>query len=236
MRKVYYAILCLIIISSVSFAQMKLQLPGEITGETSQSFLNHDLESNLRLDLPPEVTAPGGFGMLMEMWFVGLAFDLSFPLSEGFKDVWSTGISANAMLSYFIVRSLLLSFSVGYVSFSEKESYENWERCNYWIPIIIGASYIFNTRSRFLPFIGFALGLYLVNESWEYNNQKQEWNESKFGIAPRLGAYYMVTAAILISLTVQYNLVFHEYEEGGSNLSTFAIMLGFMYGLGGHSK
>lgn len=52
MKKVVYTFLALIVISSFGFAQMKLQLPTEITGESSQSFISHNLESNLKLDLP----------------------------------------------------------------------------------------------------------------------------------------------------------------------------------------
>ena len=36
MKKVVYTFLALIVVSSISFAQMKLQLPIEITGESSQ--------------------------------------------------------------------------------------------------------------------------------------------------------------------------------------------------------
>ena len=52
MKKVVHTFLALIVVSSISFAQMQLQLPTEITGESSQSFFSHSLESNLQLELP----------------------------------------------------------------------------------------------------------------------------------------------------------------------------------------
>lgn len=60
MKKVIYTLLALSVVSSFSFAQMKLQLPTEITGETSRSFFSHNLESNLNLDLPQHITSRVG--------------------------------------------------------------------------------------------------------------------------------------------------------------------------------
>ncbi len=99
---------------------MKLNLSQELTGERPTSFMENNLESNLKLELPPEVTNPAG-GEFLKMWFVGLLADATIPTGD-FGDAWSTGFSAHAMLGYMIARSLLLNVSAGYVTFSEKES------------------------------------------------------------------------------------------------------------------
>ena len=115
MKKVVYTFLALFVVSSFSFAQMKLQLPTEITGETSNSFFNHDLESKLKLELPSNVTAPGS--EFMKMWLVGIMADVTFPMGD-LGDAWSTAFSGHAMIGYMIARSILINLSVGYVKYN----------------------------------------------------------------------------------------------------------------------
>ncbi len=228
MKKVVYTFLALIIVSSFGFAQMKLQLPTEITGESSQSFLNHDLESNLKLDLPQQITAPGG--EFMKMWLIGIMADVTFPMGD-LGDAWSTAFSGHAMVGYMIARSIMISLSVGYVKFTEKESIEGADNSFSWIPLLLGANYIFNPGKKFMPFIGFALGLYFISQSFSYSFLGQNIDESvtntEFGIAPRVGAMVLVSAAIMISLALEYNMIF----TSGSTSSALGILFGAMFAL-----
>ena len=162
--------------------------------------------------LPPEVTNPGG-NEFLKMWFVGILADATLPFSD-FGDLASTGFSAHAMFGYMIARSLLLNLSVGYITFSEKESIAGFDNSWSWIPVLLGLNYVFNPGRKFMPFIGLGVGLYLLRYSFSYSflGQTNEGSgtDTEFGIAPRLGAYYLVSAAILLSLTAEYNLIFSE--------------------------
>jgi hypothetical protein len=133
------------------------------------------------------------------------------------------------MIGYMVARSILLTLSAGYVTFGEKESVQNIERCFSWIPLTLGANYIFNPGKRFMPFIGFALGLYFISQSFKYTfgtqTSENTDSETKFGILPRLGAYYLVSTAVLLTLVLQYNMIFTE----GSSTTALGVMLGAMF-------
>jgi outer membrane protein W len=226
MKKVIYTLLALFVVSSFSLAQMKLQLPTEITGESSQTFLSHNIESNLKLELPQHITAPGG--EFMKMWMVGIMADVTFPMGD-FGDTWSTAFSGHAMIGYMVARSILINLSVGFVKFSEKESVEGVDNSFSWIPFLLGANYIFNPGKKFMPFIGFALGLYLSSTSYSYNISGENFDESatdtEFGIAPRAGALVLISAAAMISIALEYNMIF----TSGSTTSALGILVGAMF-------
>ncbi len=228
MNKVIHTFLALFVVSSFSFAQMKLQLPTEITGESTQSFLNNDLESNLKLDLPQHITSPGG--EFMKMWLIGIMADVTFPMGD-LGDAWSTAFSGHAMVGYMIARSIMISLSVGYVKFTEKESIEGADNSFSWIPLLLGANYIFNPGKKFMPFIGFALGLYFISQSFSYSFLGQNIDESvtdtEFGIAPRVGAMVLISAAVMITLALEYNMIF----TSGSTSSALGILFGAMFAL-----
>jgi outer membrane protein W len=214
-------------------AQMMLNLSTDISGEQSATLGNHNLETNLKLELPPEVTNPGG-NEFLNMWFIGILADATLPLGD-FGESWSTGFSAHAMVGYMIARSILLNIAIGYTSFSEKESQEGYDNSFSWIPLLVGLNYVFNPGKKFMPFIGLALGLYFVSSSYSFTytlfgepqTQSGDANSTEFGIAPRLGAYYLVSAALLLSLTAEYNLIFSE----GSSTTALGILIGAMFAL-----
>ena len=165
--------------------------------------------------------------LLRGLFLIGLALDVTFPLGD-LGDFWSTGFSAHAMLAYMITRSILLNFSIGYIRFGEKESIEGFDQSYSWIPILLGLNYIFNQGQNFRPFIGLALGYYLIRLSFSFNSDEQSFNNEEFGIAPRIGVYFFVSAAILLSLTAEYNLIFTE----GSSTTAFGILFSIMFALG----
>lgn len=142
-----------------------------------------------------------------------------------------TAFSGHAMVGYMIARSIMISLSVGYVKFTEKESIEGADNSFSWIPLLLGANYIFNPGKKFMPFIGFALGLYFISQSFSYSFLGQNIDESvtntEFGIAPRVGAMVLVSAAIMISLALEYNMIF----TSGSTSSALGILFGAMFAL-----
>jgi outer membrane protein W len=157
--------------------------------------------------------------------------DATFPMGD-FGDGWSTGFSGHAMVGYMIAKSILLNFSAGYVSFSEKESVEGSDNSFSWVPLLLGVNYVFNPGQKFMPYVGFALGLYLASYSFSYTDifgqtYSGDESDSNFGIAPRIGAYYLASAALLIALSAEYNVIFTE----GSSTTSLGVLLGFMYAL-----
>ena len=83
-----------------------------------------------------------------------------------------------------------------------------------------------------MPFIGAALGLYLINfSSPTYTIFGQTFGgdetSTEFGITPRLGAYFLVSAAILLSISAEYNMIF----TSGSTTSAIGILAGAMFAL-----
>lgn len=230
MKKVFfYGVIVILGITITTHAEMKLKLSQEITGKVQPTFGNPQMESNLKLDLPTRVTNPAG-NELLKIWLVGLAADATIPIGD-LADFRSTGFSGHAMIGYMIARSILLTLSAGYISFGEKDSVEGIDNSYSWIPIAIALKYVFNPGKKFMPYFGLAFGLYLLHQSISYSilgeSRSVSDNTSKFGIAPQLGAFYLVSAAVLLNLIVQYHLVFTE----GSSSTALGIMFGFMYAL-----
>ncbi|MBT8382947.1 MAG: hypothetical protein KJO59_11360, partial [Ignavibacteria bacterium] len=149
-----------------------------------------------------------------------------------FGDAVSTGFSGHVMIGYMIARGLLLNLSSGYVTFGEKESVQGIDNSWSWIPVLLGLNYIFNPGKKFMPFVGFGVGLYLISSSVSGSLFGQTFDVSasstEFGIAPRLGAYYLVSAAILITIMAEYNMIF----SSGSSTNALGIMFGAMFAFG----
>jgi hypothetical protein len=82
-----------------------------------------------------------------------------------------------------------------------------------------------------MPFIGLGIGFYLLRSSFSGTLFGQTFDETstntEFGIVPRLGAFYLASASLLIALTAEYNLIFTE----GSSTTALGVLLGFMFAL-----
>jgi len=231
MRRTLFLFVSLFVVLSLSInAQMKLQLSQELTGDRPTSFVDNNLESNLKLELPPGVTSPAG-NEFLKMWFIGILADATLPFGD-FGEGWSTGFSGHVMVGYMIARGLLLNLSSGYVTFSPKESVEGYDASFSWIPVLLGLNYIFNPGKKFMPFIGFGVGLYLISSTVSGSLFGQTFDVSatttEFGIAPRLGAYFLLSAAMLLSISAEYNMIFSE----GSSINALGIMFGAMFAFG----
>jgi len=123
MRKFLLCILSVIVVSSISIAQMKLYLPAEIEGEESvpvnKLVLNKErINSNNFLpdDLPGDESKmiPGSF-------LVGLLGDITFPFGEAFKNYAGTAWSIHGMGGY-VLDPIMLTLKVGYIKFGEVET------------------------------------------------------------------------------------------------------------------
>ncbi len=96
MKKLFYLTIIILIGTTVTVSgKMKLQLSSDVYKGTNESFGDHNYVTNLKLELPSEITTPGGMmdidkGMLM----LGFLADISFPFgdeNEGFKHIAGTG-------------------------------------------------------------------------------------------------------------------------------------------------
>lgn len=227
MRRTLLFIFSLFLVSSLCInAQMKLQLSQEITGEQPTSFTNNNLESNLNLELPPEVTAPGGIKDFVKgMILLGILADVSLPFGDGFKHVAGTGYSGHVMASYLVSTSLFLAIRAGYISFGtqthegEEFGYAyKYEDSYSQIPILLGAYYLFATSGKFKPYIGLALGVFIQTYSYNWSDDygygdpqilEGDASSTGFGIVPAVGFYYIL-GSVMLHAAVEYAYLFSE--------------------------
>lgn len=227
MNKLLLTVLSIFLVSSLSFAELKLNLPSDLTGETTQSIINKNLESNLNLALPSEVVPPANMmEMVKGMMLLGILADVSFPLGSdnGFKHIAGTAWSGHVEFSYFVSPMFRIMVRAGYINFgtqtTEDTNYK-YEDTFSQIPILVGGYYMFQTGSGFKPYIGVALGVffqtYKINWEDEFLSQPLDasYTNTGFGVVPGLGAYYMA-GSVLIQLAVEYTYIFSDvpiYDE-----------------------
>ncbi|MFC2103600.1 hypothetical protein ACFLSS_04140 [Bacteroidota bacterium] len=251
MRQLFIVTIALLIgFSFVANAQMNLKLSNSFSHEQTTTLGNHNLESNMKLELPAEITIPPGGEFYKGLFFIGLMIDMTLPFGDDFKHVAGTGFSGHLFASYVIAKSILLSLNVGYIKFADNTSedeFGNYEDSYSQIPILVGAYYLIATQSGFKPYIGLALGVFLATYSykWTYEGydpntfqtgtitQEGDNSETKFGIVPTVGFYYFLAATTMLHVAIQYNIIFQELGES-SSLSSLAILVGIAFALGGN--
>jgi len=232
MQKIFLAFLTFLFVSSISLAELKLKLPAEITGETTTSLINKNIEQNLKLNIPAEVVPPADMKELVKgMILLGILADVSFPMGgdDGFGHIAGTGFSGHVMANYMIAASWMLSLRAGYIKFGTNTTEESIPGVGDWkyeddysqIPILLGAYYLFTTGSEFKPYIGLALGLFLQNYSytWTYSytignqtytdTQEGDASSTGFGVVPAAGFYYLLGSVMLVA-AVEYAYIFSE--------------------------
>jgi len=249
MKKVLYITsIALIAFTFSANAELKLKLSSNISQETPATFGNHNFESNMNLKLPANLAPSGQMELLKGLFLIGLALDVTFPIGDDFNNLAGTGFSGHAFVAYMVARSLMLTLSAGYIKFGDKDFSEDFgngssitrTNSHSQIPILFGLNYLFNMKGAFRAYVGLALGLFLLRDTYSFTNtfiggsisDEQSESSSKFGIVPRGGFLYM-TAAIIFSLEVTYSLIFHKAAgEGSSNLAHLGILFGIMFALG----
>jgi hypothetical protein len=248
-----FLIVCITVLLGFSFAanaQMSLRLTDELLTETPATLGNHNLESNLKLELPAQITSPPSGELYKGLFFIGALIDMTLPFGEDFKHVAGTGFSGHLFASYVIAKSILLALKVGYVKYGSETSEDIWgkyEDSFSQIPILFGAYYLIATQSGFKPYLGLALGVFLSTYSykWIYQGydpytyqegtvtQEGDNTETKFGIVPSVGFYYFLAATTMLHIAIEYNIIFQELGQS-SSLSSLAILAGVAVALGGN--
>ena len=241
-RVLCFTIIALLGVTFSANAGMKLQLRSDLAKSNTETFGNHNYQSNLNLKLPAEITAPGGMrdfykGMLL----LGILADVSFPFGDekvtenppfepGFKHIAGTGFSGHVMLSYAVAASVLLAIRVGYLKFGtqtheESDQYSSWKYEDKFsqIPILFGAYYLIATGSAFRPYIGLLLGAFI--QSYKYSGTytyddgefMQTFSESADKSATAFGivpalGFYYILGSVMLHLAVEYAYLFSKLE------------------------
>jgi len=247
-RVLYITIIALIGVTFSANAGMKLKLRSDLSKEHTATLGHHNLKSNMQLKFPAEFAPSGEMELLKGLFLIGLALDVSFPIGDDFSNFAGTGFSGHAFVAYMIARSLMLTLSVGYIKFGDKDDSQDFGDSDSYtqtnshsqIPILFGFNYLFNMKGALRAYVGLALGLFLLRDTYSFTStffnqtesDEQSESSSKFGIVPRFGLMYL-TAAIIFSLEVTYSLIFYEAgSEGSSNLAHLGILFGVMFALG----
>ena len=217
----------LLLLSNAVLAQMQLKINSDFENQNFQS-VSSDLKSNLLLDLPTNayVSPPDAMDFKKGLIILGLMADITIPLGDddGFKHIAGTAYSAHVMAGYLITQSFLLTLRAGYVNYGTQTeegsdlgySY-SYEDTYSQIPILLGAYYIFATQGAFKPYIGLSLGVFLQTYAVKWTETygqgipayslDESFSASSFGIVPGVGAYYMLSSA-MIQVAVEYNMLF----------------------------
>jgi outer membrane protein W len=227
MNRLFFAILSFLLIPILSFAQMKLNISTEFTGENQQFFLNNQLESNLKLDMPADVTAPASMKDFYKgLIILGFLADVSFPMGsdDGFKHVAGTAFSGHVVAGYLVSKSFLVALKAGYIKFGtqteegEEQGYTySYEDSYSQIPILIGGFYLFETNSAFKPYLGASVGVFLQTYSvkWEESgfgydfNLDESFSNTGFGVVPAVGFYYLL-GSVILQAGVEYPYIFSD--------------------------
>jgi len=124
MQKFLLYFLSVIVISSITFAQMKLQLLSDVELE-NKSFTKKialfKAESNSDNNAVP-ISPADATDFIPGSLMIGLLGDVTFPFGEEFKNYAGTGWSVHAFGGYSVLNSLILTAKVGYIKFGEIET------------------------------------------------------------------------------------------------------------------
>ena len=227
MKSFSILLVVLLLLSNAVLAQMQLKINSDFENQNFQS-VSSDLKSNLLLDLPTNayVSPPDAMDFKKGLIILGLMADITIPLGDddGFKHIAGTAYSAHVMAGYLITQSFLLTLRAGYVNYGTQNeegsdlgySY-SYEDTYSQIPILLGAYYIFATQGAFKPYIGLSLGVFLQTYAVKWTETygqgipayslDESFSASSFGIVPGVGAYYMLSSA-MIQVAVEYNMLF----------------------------
>lgn len=244
MKKIPICCFTVLLVSSVGFSQMKLQLFSEIANEKQIGFTSHILETNLKPDLQSEIILPANENNYSEApWLIGFLLDVSLPGGDLERKV-ETGYSGHFYAGYLVSTSFLLSLRIGYIKFGSgvvESSFRNDKFEQSYVPLLFGMYYLFETGGAFRPYIGLALGLviqsYSTNITLYLVNSISEWSDTEltFGLVPELGFYYFVTSTTMIQVSVSYSIAGSGIVRGGGpHFGTYLSLLGgISFALGG---
>lgn len=136
----------------------------------------------------------------------GVNGELALPMGD-FGDMASMGFGGTIQGEYPINEQVIGTASAGYLMWSGKDEWEDWDYSWSCIPIKAGAKYNFGASGLYGIF---EAGMYMFTVEFEYED---EWlgtisgddSESEFGFAPGAG-YQMPMGNMLLDISAQYEI------------------------------
>lgn len=239
MIKLFCSFLAVLFISSLSWAQMRLQLNTDLIPEYQQSFLNNELESNIKLEVPSYTSIPGDMkNFYRGLFLLGFLADVSFPMGsdDGFKHIAGTAFSGHVVASYFLSESFMLALRAGYIKFATQTTEGSELGYNYkyedkfsQIPILFGAYYSFAAQGALRPYLGLALGVFF--QTYAINWQEtgfidfsldESFTNTGFGIVPAVGLYVLLGSMVL-QAAVEYAAILSDVPAVEYNNYTYSL-------------
>jgi hypothetical protein len=254
MQKYLFCLITIVLVSSISFSQMKLNVPSDIETEEKMS--------NLKLVLNKTETSADATNFFPGTIMLGLLGDVTFPFGEEFKNYAGTGWSIHAFGGYSILNSLVLALKAGYIRFGDVETdygflgknsqiTEGSIQYNTQVIIALMIQYLMGGGSCIGPLAGgvikpfIALAICLIFKNYVYQllnvqsiykiantvqtDEKFEESSTIFGISPSVGTYFNISENVSLILSADYYYLFDEADIGAANINYLSLTFGGAY-------
>jgi len=147
------------------------------------------------------------------------------------------GFGGGVQARYFVSPKFAVGLGVDYIAHSDEEEFfgVTVKSTATIMPITLNASYFF-TEEGFRPYAGLNLGMYSLGGSVEVAGEKEDAEtQTKFGLAPMVGAQYMFNEMVGLDLNVRYHYIMNKDEDAGvaDNTTAFGVNLGLVFNFGG---
>ena len=154
---------------------------------------------------------------------LGVNAGVALPTGD-FGKIFKTGFGGNAVSFYNLSPALDLTGSVGYLTWTAKDSDDLTFSS---IPIFVGARYSFVSRAAFIPYGVFELGLHSWTTKMTIFGSSFDESGSDFGYALGGGFFYALSRSSKLDAGVKYMTI---SGEGGSD-AFITVMVGIVFGL-----
>ncbi|HRP02731.1 MAG TPA: outer membrane beta-barrel protein [Candidatus Kapabacteria bacterium] len=135
---------------------------------------------------------------------IGGEVSLALPTGD-MGDASSTGFGLTGVFSYSLNPQLLLTGSIGYITFGEKIAGFSFST----VPVNAGIQYRFNQDPKFQPYIGAETLLFF--NSAKVNTGffgSVSTSSTDFGFTPIVGAAFPLNANVEIRANLKYHMIF----------------------------
>lgn len=163
---------------------------------------------------------------------VGASAGVALPMGD-FGEAWKMGIGGGVEGKYFLSDNLALGASVGYFTFSVKDSEdvdlksEDAVDPSFSVMPILGTVDYFFGDEGFKPFIGAGVGIFSMKSKMHVPGYGDlEASSSELGVAPTVGFFYEISENLDFNLNAKYNMIFTE----GSSTTFLGVNAGIVFG------
>ena len=205
---------------------MKLKLRSDLMNSQTQSVINKNLETNLKLNIPAEVAPPADMKEFVKgMIMLGILADVSFPMGsdDGFKHVAGTGFSGHAELFLLVSPPFSLPYELVILLSEHKQKKDladfSYEDTYSQIPILLGAYYMIPTGSGFQTLCWIGVGVffetYKVNWTEDYGfgepfTLDDSFTSTGFGVVPASWILLLTWISCSTSCLLNMHILFSE--------------------------